>query len=84
MARFYAIETMREVATKDGDLLFECEYLRIFDTKKERDAYVDTYDKPEEICTVDGAEYSRHVWSARTTNYAEAMKVKRENDAFYK
>lgn len=86
MAKFYAIETLNEIATSDrndttynhkrGELLFSCEYVRWFDTKRERDEYVANYDRSGDL-TVDGADdtVSVHKWSARTATAREAKKI---------
>ena len=86
MAKFYAIETLNEIATSDrndtihnhkrGEVLFSCEYVRWFDTKKERDAYVDNYDKQgDRVVDEADEEVSVQEWSARTATAREAKKI---------
>lgn len=89
MRKFYAIETLEEIATSDrndtiynhkrGQVLFACDYVRWFDTKKKRDDFVDNYDRPNDY-TVDGAgdEVSVHKWSARKVTAKEAQKAIKE------
>ena len=94
MAKFYAIETLNEIATsnrndpifqhKRGQVLFSCEYVRWFDTKKERDEYVDSYDKQgDPIVDEAGEEVSRQEWSARKATAREAQKVVSANKYMY-
>ena len=94
MATFYAIETMREIASNErhydvydhgkGDTLFDCEKVRFFFTKKERDAFVNGYNRQDDICIDEaGEEVSRTVWTVRAVNRAEAVKAMRERPYLY-
>lgn len=92
MKKFYAIETMEEIATGDsvifhhkrGQLLFACDYVKWFSTKKERDAFVDEYHKKgNRILDMGGEIASVTTWRARKATAKEAQKSIRENKHIY-